>query len=113
MGLIFFTYFCAFLLFANSSYLSFHQSNRINVLLNKITVPAAAFSLCIAVSVHLVFYGQNGIQRIVTMCGIFLILLSSYHILDMVLVISEFKIYKILQKVNAVFHIAGIGLVEL
>ena len=111
MGLIFFTYFCAFLLFANSSYLSLHRSNRINVLLNKITVPAAAFSLCIAVSVHLVFYGQNGIQRIVTMCGIFLILLSSYHILDMVLVISEFKIYKILQKVNAVFHIAGIGLV--
>ncbi|AIW90550.1 MULTISPECIES: PP2C family protein-serine/threonine phosphatase [unclassified Treponema] len=111
MGLIFFTYFGAVLLLVNSSYLSFHQSNRINVLLNKITVPAAAFALCIAASVHLVFYGQAGIQRVVTMCGIFFMLLASYHILDMVLVISNFKIYKVLQKINTVFHIAGIGLI--
>ena len=111
MGLIFFTYFGAVLLIINSSYLSFRQSNRINVLLNKITVPAAAFALCMAASVHLVFYGQAGIQRVVTTCGIFFMLLASYHILDMVLVISEFKTYKVLQKINAAFHIAGIGLI--
>ena len=56
MGLIFFTYFFAVSLFVNSSYLAFHKSNRINVLLNKITVPASLVALCIAVSIHLVFY---------------------------------------------------------
>ena len=111
MGLIFFTYFCTILLFVNSLYLSFHQSNRINVLLNKITVPATAISLCIAVSVHLVFYGQTGIQRIVSTCAWFFMLPASYYILDMVLVISEFKNYKLLKKLNAVFHIAGIALI--
>ena len=111
MGLIFFTYFGAVLLLVNSSYLSFRQSNRINILLNKITVPAAAFALCMAASVHLVFYGQAGIQRVVTVCGIFFMLLTSYHILNMVLVISEFKVYKVLQKINTIFHIAGIGLI--
>lgn len=58
MGLIFFTYFCVILLLVDSSYLSFHQSNRINVLLNKITVPATLVALCIALSVHLTFYGK-------------------------------------------------------
>ena len=111
MGLIFFTYFSAVLLLVNSSYLSFRQSNRINILLNKIAVPAAAFALCMAASVHLVFYGQAGIQRVVTVCGIFFMLLTSYHILNMVLVISEFKVYKVLQKINTIFHIAGIGLI--
>jgi len=111
MGLIFFTYFCAVLLLVNSLYLSFHRSNRINVLLNKITVPATAIALCIAVSVHLIFYGQASIQRIVSMCAWLFMLLASYHILDMVFVIAEVKAYKVLQKINAVFHIAGIGLI--
>ena len=111
MGLIFFTYFCVILLFINSLYLSFRQANRINVLLNKITVPATAIALCIAVSVHLVFYEQASIQRIVSMCAWLFMLLASYHILDMVFVIAEVKAYKVLQKINAVFHIAGIGLI--
>jgi len=111
MGLIFFTYFCAFLLFANSSYLSLHRSNRINVLLNKITIPVTALALCLAVSIHLVFYGQNGLQRIVSSCAIFCILLASYHIVDMAFVISEIKAYTILQKINIVAHLAGIGLI--
>jgi len=111
MGLIFFTYFCTTLLFVNSLYLSFHQSNRINVLLNKITVPATLIALCIAVSVHLAFYEQTDIQRIVSTCALFFMLLASYHILDMVFVIAEVKAYKVLQKLNAVFHIMGIGLI--
>ena len=111
MGLIFFTYFGAVLLLVNSSYLSFHQSNRISVLLNRITLPAAAIALCIAVSVHLAFYGQTGIQRIVATGAWLFMLLASYHILDMVFVIAEVKAYKVLQKINAVFHIAGIGLI--
>ena len=111
MGLIFFTYFGAVLLLVNSSYLSFHQSNRISVLLNRITLPAAAIALCIAVSVHLAFYGQTGIQRIVATGAWLFMLLASYHILDMVFIVAEIKAYKVLQKISAVFHIAGIGLV--
>nr|WP_298680695.1 SpoIIE family protein phosphatase [uncultured Treponema sp.] len=111
MGLIFFTYFCTTLLFVNSLYLSFHQSNRVNVLLNKIAVPATLIALCIAVSVHLAFYEQTGIQRIVAMGAWLFMLLASYHILDMVLVVAEVKAYKVFQKINAVFHIAGIALV--
>ena len=111
MGLIFFTYFGAVLLIINLSYLSFHQSNRINVLLNKITVPATLIALCIAGSIHLVFYGQTGIQRIVSVCAWLFMLLASYHILNMVFVVAEVKAYKVLQKISAVFHIAGIGLV--
>ena len=110
MGLIFFTYFSTILLVVNSLYLSLHQSNRINVLLNKITTPAAAVALCIAVSVHLAFYGQTGIQRIVATGAWLFMLLASYHILDMVFVVAEIKAYKALQKINAAFHIAGIGL---
>lgn len=111
MGLIFFVYFGTILLFVNSLYLSFHQSNRINVLLNKITVPVTAVSLCLAVSVHLVFYGQSGIQRIVSLCAIFFMLLASYHIVDMAFIVSEVKAYKILQKINILVHLAGIGLI--
>lgn len=111
MGLIFFTYFCVVLLLVNSSYLSFHQSNRINVLLNKITVPATLVALCIAVSIHLIFYGQAGLQRIVSTGAFFFIVLASYHILDMAFVIAEVKAYKAIQKINAVFHITGIGLI--
>ena len=102
MGLIFFTYFCTTLLFVNSLYLSFHQSNRINVLLNKITVPATLIALCIAVSIHLVFYKQIGLQRIISTATLFFMLLTSYHIVDMALVLSELKTYKIMQKVNTV-----------
>jgi hypothetical protein len=111
MGLIFFTYFCAVLLIVNSSYLAFHQSNRINVLLNKITVPASLVALCIAVSIHLVFYGQTGLQRIISTATLFFMLLTSYHIVDMAFIISELKTYKIIQKVNAAAHLAGIGLI--
>ena len=111
MGLIFFTYFCVILLFINSLYLSFHQSNRINVLLNKITVPATAIALCIAASVHLAFYGQIGIQRIVATIAWLFMLLASYHILDMAFIVAEVKAYKVIQKINAAFHIAGIGLI--
>ena len=111
MGLIFFTYFCAVLLLINSLYLSFHKSNRINILLNRITVPATFVALCIAVSIHLVFYGQAAIQRIISTCAFFFMVLASYHIVDMTLVISEVKAYKVIQKINAVFHLAGIGLI--
>ena len=111
MGLIFFTYFFAVSLFVNSSYLAFHKSNRINVLLNKITVPASLVALCIAVSIHLVFYKQIGLQRIISTATLFFMLLTSYHIVDMALVLSELKTYKIMQKVNTVVHLAGIGLI--
>ncbi|MEL3906844.1 MAG: PP2C family protein-serine/threonine phosphatase [Treponema sp.] len=111
MGLIFFTYFFAFLLLWNSAYLSFRQSNQINVFLNKISVPAAAVALCTAVSVHLVFYEQMGIQRIVSTVGLLFILLGSYHTLDMVFCIAELKLLKLLQKMSLLFHLAGIGLV--
>ena len=111
MGLIFFTYFGAVLLLVNSLYLSFHQSNRINVLLNKITVPATLVALCIAVSIHLVFYGQAAIQRIVSVGAFFFMVLASYHIINMAFIISELKAYKVLQKINVVFHLAGIGLI--
>ena len=113
MGLIVFTYFFTALLAANSFYLSFRQSNRINILLNKISIPATAVSLCVAVSIHLVFHGQVGLQRIVSAGTLFFILLASYRILDMVFVISEIGAYKILQKINAVFHLAGIALIIL
>jgi len=113
MGLIFFTYFFTIVLLVNSSYLSFHQSNRISVLLNKITVAATAIALCIALSVHLVFYGQSSIQRVVSICAWLFMLLASYHILDMAFVISELKPYKVLNRLNALFHIAGIGFVLL
>ena len=95
MGLIFFTYFFAVSLLANSLYLTFRQSNRINTLLSKIALSAAVVSLCIAVSVHLVFHEQFGIQRIVSMLAFFFMVLASYHILDMALAISELKTYKI------------------
>ena len=111
MGLIFFTYFCTILLFVNSLYLSFHQSNRINILLNRITVSATLVALCIAVSIHLVFHGQTGLQRIISTATLFFMLLTSYHIVDMAFIISELKTYKIIQKVNAAAHLAGIGLI--
>lgn len=111
MGLIFFTYFCTILLFVNSLYLSFHQSNRINILLNRITVPATLVALCIAVSIHLVFHGQVAIQRIVSVGAFFFMVLASYHIINMACIISELKAYKVLQKINVVFHLAGIGLI--
>jgi hypothetical protein len=111
MGLIFFTYFCVILLLVDSSYLSFHQSNRINVLLNKITVPATLVALCIALSVHLTFYGKTTIQPIVSTCAFFFMVLASYHILNMAFIISELKAYRILQKINAVFHLTGIGVI--
>ena len=111
MGLIFFTYFFAVALLTNSLYLAFRQSNRINVLLNKIAVPATAAAFCIAVSVHLVFYEQFGVQRIISVIALFFMVLASYHILDMAFVISELKGYKLLQKLNALVHLAGIGFI--
>lgn len=111
MGLIFFAYFFTILLFWNSSYLSFRQSNYVNVLLNKIAVPAAAVALCISVSIHLVFHNQMGIQRIVSILALLFILLASYHLLDMSLEIGDIHLPKIIQLGNVLFHIAGIGLV--
>jgi len=111
MGLIFFTYFFAVSLLANSLYLTFRQSNRINTLLSKIALSAAVVSFCIAVSVHLAFHEQFGIQRIVSMLAFFFMVLASYHILDMALAISELKTYKILQKISVVVHLAGVILI--
>jgi len=111
MGLIFFTYFFAVVLLWNFVYLSFRQSNYINVLLNKITLPAAAVSCCIAVSVHLDFYEQIKLQRIVSTAGFFFILLASHHILNMSFFLAEIKLHKILQKCSMVLHTAGVTLI--
>lgn len=111
MGLIFFTYFFAVVLLWNFVYLSFRQSNYINVLLNKITLPAAAVSCCIAVSVHLDFYEQIKLQRIVSTAGFFFILLASHHILNMSFFLAEIKLHKILQKCSMALHIAGVALI--
>lgn len=113
MGLIFFTYFCALLLLVNSCYLSLHQTSRINILLNKITAPAAMTALCIAGSIHLIFYGYTGIQRIVSIGALLFVLLASYHILDMVFVIAQVKAYSVLQKINVVLHLVGIAIIVL
>ena len=111
MGLIFFTYFFAFLLLVNSLYLSFYQSNYVNVLLNKVSIPATMVAFCLALSVHLAFYEQFGIQHITSIATLLSMILASYHIADMAFVISEVGIYPILKKVNAVIHLAGIVIV--
>ena len=64
MGLIFVTYFFTAVLLFNSLYLSSRRSNYVNILLNKIEIPAAFASLAIAISIHLIFYGKTGIQQI-------------------------------------------------
>ncbi len=112
MGLIFFTYFFAGSLLLNSLYLIFKPSNHhINILLNKIAIPATITSFCIAVSIHLVFHGQLGLQYIVSVIGLLFILLAAYHILDMTLLVTEVKGYAVLQKISAAIHIAGVGLI--
>ena len=111
MGLIFFTYFFAFLLLANSLYLSFYQSNYVNVLLNKISIPATLVAFCLALSTHLAFYEQFGIQRIASTATLLFMLLASYHMFDMVGIVSEAKTYAILKKLNAAVHLAGVVLV--
>ena len=111
MGLIFFTYFFAGSLLLNSLYLLFRPSNHINILLNKIAVPATIASFCIAVSIHLVFHGQLGIQYLVSIIGLFFTLLASYHILDMTFSIIEVKWYTLFQRISVAVHIAGVGLI--
>lgn len=107
MGLIFVTYFFTAVLLFNSLYLSARRSNYVNILLNKIEIPAAFASLAIAISIHLIFYGQTGIQQIVSYVALLLIVSASYYIVDMSFALANQKQYPVRYRLNQIFHIGG------